>query len=502
VLAIDQGTTSSRAVIVDRTGGVVASAQREHRQICPRPGWVEHDPAEIWEAVQATVRQALAVAGARPGEVAAVGLANQRETTVFWDRRTGRPLGNAIVWQDTRSQAVCDRLAADGGENRFRELTGLPLATYFSASKIRWALDHRPKLRAALRRGVAACGTVDAWLIWNLTGGPRGGRLATDVTNASRTQLMGLESLRWETPLLDAFGVPLEMLPEIVPSLQPAGYGLTHPGGPLGAPVPVCAALGDQQAALFGQCGFAPGDAKTTYGTGCFLLMHTGRRPVHSKAGLLTTLASRRAGAPPEYALEGSVAIGGALIQWLRDNLGLLKTAAESEVLARQVEDSGGMFIVPAFSGLFAPHWRPDARGVFVGLTRYITRQHVARAALEATALQVRDVVEAMRTDSGTRLREMRVDGGMVANGLLMQVQADLLGIPVVRPAVTETTAMGAAFAAGLAAGVWADTAAVRRVWREAERWVPTRSTAWRRSLCVGWRRAVERSLGWVEGGA
>ncbi|HET8628456.1 MAG TPA: glycerol kinase GlpK [Thermomicrobiales bacterium] len=496
VAAIDQGTTSTRCMIFDRAGAVVAAEQREHGQIYPRPGWVEHDPAEIWRRTREVVAGALARAGLAAGDLAAVGVANQRETAVVWDRRTGEPFYNAIVWQDTRTAALCDRLAADGGQDRFRARTGLPLATYFAGPKIRWILDEVPATREAAARGDALAGTVDTFLLWWLTGGPDGGVHVTDATNASRTLLMDLRALDWDAEILDVMGIPRGMLPAIRSSSEVYG---TATGALAG--VPVAGVLGDQQAALVGQTCFAPGEAKNTYGTGCFLLLNTGTKPVASRSGLLTTVAYRFGDAPPVYALEGSIAIAGALVQWLRDNLGLIARSADVEALAASVPDNGGAYIVPAFSGLFAPYWRADARGVIAGLTRYVTKAHLARAALEATAYQTRDVVEAMARDSGVALAALKVDGGMVQNDLLMQFQADLLGVPVVRPRVAETTALGAAYTAGLATGVWASPGDLRRNWAVDRTWAPAMDAATRARLYRDWQRAVERTLGWVEDG-
>ncbi|MFG0320719.1 MAG: glycerol kinase GlpK [Planctomycetota bacterium JB042] len=498
VAALDQGTTSTRLVLFDRDGAPLASAQKEHRQICPRPGLVEHDPTEILGATDAVVREAMARAGVEAAEIAALGITNQRETTVFWNRRTGAPYGNAIVWQDTRTAALCDRIRAGGDAGRIVEATGLPIATYFSASKIAWALAHVDGLAAAAARGEAVAGTIDAWLVWNLTGGPDGGRLVTDVTNASRTQLLGLRSLAWEDELLRAFDVPRAMLPEVVSSTDVSAYGATRPDGPFGGEVRIAGVLGDQQAALAGQLGVREGDAKNTYGTGCFLLQNTGEEIVRSRHGLLTTVAARFGGGAATYALEGSVAIAGALVQWLRDNLGLISSAPEVEALARSVDDNAGVHIVPAFSGLFAPHWRSDARGVIVGLTRHAHKGHLARAALEAVAWQTRELVDAMRNDSGRTLDALRVDGGMVANDLLMQLQADVLGVPVRRPAVLETTALGAAFAAGAAVGFSPPLDERRDRTDVSREWTPTLAPDERERRYAEWKRAVERSLGWA----
>ena len=491
--AIDQGTTSTRFMIFDEKGDVVAAAQREFSQILPRPGWVEHDPVEIWNTVETVIAEALAAAGMAPQDLVAVGIANQRETVVVWDRTTGLPLANAIVWQDTRTSEICERLAGEHGIDRFRELTGLPLATYFSGPKVAWLLANTEGMAELAVKGRAVMGTIDSWIVWNLTGGKDGGSHVTDVTNASRTMLMDLDTLDWSDRLLDAFGVPRQMVAEIVPSIGRVGVG----SGPLPG-VPISAILGDQQAALFGQACYRPGEAKNTYGTGCFMLMNTGARKVKSTCGLLTTVGYQIEGADPIFALEGSVAVTGSLVQWLRDNLGLITTADEVEALAASVEDNGDVYFVPAFSGLFAPHWRSDARGVITGLTRFAGKGHLARAALEATAYQTREIVEAMQADSGVSLTELRVDGGMVVNELLMQFQSDILDVPVVRPLVSETTALGAAYGAGLAEGFWQDLEDLRSRWQEAGRWSPAMAAVSREARYTKWKAAVERSLGWV----
>jgi glycerol kinase len=486
--AIDQGTTSSRFIVFDRSGATIAMAQREHRQIFPQPGWVEHDPEEILFAVRAVIEEALRDASLTVTDLAAVGITNQRETTVLWDRHTGRPMHNALVWQDTRVDPMVAEVARDGGQDRFRERTGLPLASYFSALKLRWLLDHVPGARDAARDGDLAFGTIDAWLMWHLAG-----QHVTDVTNASRTQLMNLSTLDWDDSLLSAFDVPRSVLPRIVPSSEVYGTGLGVLDG-----VPIAGILGDQQAALMGQACFEPGEAKNTYGTGCFLLMHTGTVPTPSKHGLLTTVAAKLGDAPATYALEGSVAIAGALVQWLRDNLGLIRSSADIEALAASVPDNGDVYFVPAFSGLYAPHWRADARGIIAGLTRFASAGHIARAALEATAYQTMEVVRAMEQDSGVALRSLRVDGGMVVNQTLMRFQADMLGVPVVRPRVLETTALGAAYAAGLAVGYWTGLDDLRANWSVAETWEPTMDAARRDTLRRTWEKAVQRSMNWV----
>ena len=481
VAAIDQGTTSTRCMVFDATGSIVSVAQREHRQSYPRPGWVEHDAEEIWANTVAVVTEALGTT--RP---VAVGITNQRETVVVWDAVTGRPVHPAIVWQDTRTGDLAAALDSD----LFRERTGLPPSTYFSGPKLRWLLDHVDGLPARAERGEVLAGTMDSWLIWRLTG-----RHVTDVTNASRTMLMDLRTCDWDTALLDRIGVPRAVLPEIRPSAEV--YGTGGPGGPL-AGVPVASALGDQQAALVGQACYAPGDMKSTYGTGAFLLLHTGGTPVASTHGLLTTVAYQLGDAPVQYALEGSIAVSGALVQWFRDNLGLIRTAAEIEALASTVDDNGGCYLVPAFSGLFAPHWRPDARGVLAGLTAYVTKAHLARAVLEATAWQTREVVDAMRADAPLAVHDLRVDGGMTANALLMQILADVLDVPVVRPWVAETTCLGAAYAAGLAVGFWPDVDRLRANWQEDARWRPAMDPARREREYAMWRRAVARTLDWA----
>ncbi len=494
--ALDQGTTSTRFMVFDRQGREIARHQLEHRQVYPRPGWVEHDPLEIWARTQEAIQGALAKAGVRPGELLAIGITNQRETTLVWNKNTGEPYHNAIVWQDTRTDAICEALKAEGLEEVFRKKTGLPLSTYFSGPKLKWILDHVPGVREAAERGDALFGTVDTWLIWWLTGG----RHVTDVTNASRTLLMNLKTLDWDEELLAFLGIPRAMLPEIRPSSDPNLYGTTDPDGPLGRAVPVAGALGDQQAALVGQACFLPGEAKNTYGTGCFLLLNTGETPVESTRGLLTTVAYRFGEAPAVYALEGSIAIAGALVQWLRDNLDFFDFSHHIEDYARTVEDSGGVYIVPAFSGLFAPYWDPYARGTIVGLTRYATKGHLCRAALESVAYQTKDVLLAMEEDAGLPLSLLKVDGGMVKNELLMQFQADLLGVPVVRPQVTETTALGAAYAAGLAVGYWKDLEELKGNWRAERTFTPGMAEEERAKLYAGWKRAVERSLGWARG--
>jgi len=497
--AIDQGTTSTRFMVFDRKAEVIASDQKEHRQIYPKPGWVEHDPIEIWERTQEVIRGAMEEAGIDAKDLAAIGITNQRETTLVWNKKTGKPYHPAIVWQDTRTNRICHELAEEGGQDRFRNKTGLPLSTYFSGPKLEWLLENVGGLREAAEQGDALFGNIDTWLIWQLTGGTEGGAHVTDVTNASRTMMMDLQRLDWDDDILDVLGIPRRMLPSIRASSDPDFYGRTVAGGPLGGAVPVCGDLGDQQAALYGQACYEVGEAKNTYGTGCFLLLNTGAEPVASQSGLITTVAYQIGDRPATYALEGSIAITGALIQWLRDNLGLIEKSSDIEALAATVEDSGGIYIVPAFSGLFAPYWRTDARGVIVGLTRYVNKGHIARAAVEATAYQSREVLEAMHKDSGVELKELKVDGGMVVNDHLMRFQADILGVPVVRPKVNETTALGAAYAAGLAVGFWSDEYELRANWAEDKRWHPQVEERKREGLYRGWLKAVERTFDWVE---
>ena len=493
--AIDQGTTSTRFIVFNRSGQVVATAQKEHEQIYPQPGWVEHDAQEIWIRTQEVVAEALRSKALTAKDLAAVGITNQRETTVLWNRKTGQPVYKAIVWQDTRVSSYVDELAKSGGQDRFRAKTGLPLATYFSGLKIRWILENVHGARALAEAGDAIFGNIDTFLIWNLSGGPKGGVHVTDVTNASRTQLMDLESLSWDPHLLAAFGIPAAILPRIASSSEVYGHVAA---GPL-AGVPLAGDLGDQQAALVGQTCFEPGQAKNTYGTGCFLLLNTDTKPVESKCGLLTTVAYRFGSQPARYALEGSVAITGALVQWLRDNLKLISNSAEVETLAKQVDDNGGVYFVPAFSGLFAPYWKTNARGVICGLTRYANKAHIARAALEATAFQTREVVEAMEKDSGIQLDVLRTDGGMVDDELLMQFQADILDRPVVRPAIKETTALGAMYAAGLATGFYRDLDDLRANWSVDQTWNPTMAAEKRDRMYRLWKKAITRTFDWLE---
>ncbi len=494
VAAVDQGTTSTRFMIFDHAGMVVGVHQKEHEQIYPKPGWVEHDPLEIWQATQEVIDGALKKYKVDPKDIAAVGVTNQRETTVVWDRATGKPVYNAIVWQDTRTDTICNELAKNGGQDRFRAKVGLPLATYFSGPKIKWVLDNVPGVRAKAEKGEVLFGNIDTWVIWNLTGGSNGGVHVTDVSNASRTMLMNLETLDWDDEILKIMGVPKAMLPTIKSSSAVYGKAVGSLNG-----IPVAGDLGDQQAALFGQTCFSPGEAKNTYGTGCFMLLNTGTKPVQSKNGLLTTLGYKIGDEPAVYALEGSIAITGALVQWLRDNLGFFEFSKHVEDFANKVEDSGGIYFVPAFSGLFAPYWKSDARGAIVGMTRYITKYHIARAALEATAYQTREVLDAMNADSGVPLTALKVDGGMVFNNTLMQFQADILGVPVIRPTVAETTALGAAYAAGLAVGFWAKVEDLRANWGKDREWTPQMGVEEREKLYKGWKKAVTRTFDWVE---
>ncbi|RSN68655.1 MULTISPECIES: glycerol kinase GlpK [Actinomadura] len=496
--ALDQGTTSTRFMIFDHGGNEVARHQLEHEQILPRAGWVEHNPTEIWERTRAVVQTTLNKAHLDYGDLAAFGITNQRETTLVWNRRTGRPYHNAIVWQDTRTDRIASALDRDGRGDVIRHRAGLPPATYFAGGKIQWILENVDGVREAAEKGEAVFGTMDTWVLWNLTGGRDGGVHVTDVTNASRTMLMDLETLDWDDELLSFFGVPRAMLPEIRSSSSPEPYGVTRAAS-LGGEVPLTGILGDQQAATVGQVCFAPGEAKNTYGTGNFLLLNTGEELVRSEAGMLTTVCYRFGDAKPVFALEGSIAVTGSAVQWLRDQLGIISGAAQSEALARQVDDNGGVYFVPAFSGLFAPYWRSDARGAIVGLSRFNTNAHLARATLESICYQSRDVVEAMHADSGVSLDVLKVDGGVTANELCMQMQADILGVPVSRPVVAETTALGAAYAAGLATGFWSGTDELRRNWNEDRRWEPTWSEERRAEGYAGWKKAVERTYGWVD---
>ncbi len=496
VLAIDQGTTSSRAIVFDHSGSIVSTGQKEHEQIFPRAGWVEHNPTEIWDNVREVVGLALTRGNLTHRDLAAVGITNQRETTVVWDRTTGKPVYNAIVWQDTRTQRIVEQLGGDEGAEKYKKKVGLPLATYFAGPKIKWILDNVDGAREKAEAGDLLFGTTDTWVLWNMTGGTDGGAHVTDVTNASRTMLMNIDSLTWNEEIAADMGVPVSMLPEIRSSSEV--YGKGREGGMVPG-VPIAGILGDQQAATFGQAAFEVGAAKNTYGTGNFLLLNTGTELVHSENGLLTTVGYKIGDQPQVYCLEGSIAVTGSLVQWLRDNLGLIRSAPEIEQLAETVEDNGGAYFVPAFSGLFAPYWRADARGALVGLTRYVNKGHIARAVLEATAYQSREVVDAMNADSGVDLKELRVDGGMVANDALMQFQADILGVDVIRPKVTETTALGAAYAAGIAVGFWSGEQDVVDNWGEDKRWTPSMDEAERERLYRNWKKAVTKTFDWVD---
>ena len=496
IAAIDQGTTSTRCMIFDHVGNVIAVDQKEHEQIYPKPGWVEHDPLEIWARTQEVIQGALEKGALSSADITAIGITNQRETTLVWDRHTGLPIYNAIVWQDTRTDTICNQLAKSGGQDRFREKVGLPLATYFAGPKVKWMLDKVEGARSRAEKDDLLFGTIDTWLVWNLTGGVDGGLHITDVTNASRTLMMDLETLAWDEDILSILDIPKSILPEIRPSSQV--YGEVAGELPLEG-VPIAGILGDQQAAMFGQACYEPGEAKNTYGTGCFMLLNTGTEPVPSENGLLTTLCYQVDGQPAVYALEGSIAITGALVQWLRDNLGLIQSAPEVESLAETVEDNGGIYFVPAFSGLFAPYWRSDARGTIVGMTRYVNKGHFARATLEATAYQTREVLEAMKQDSGVELTALKVDGGMVFNELLMQFQTDILDVPVIRPKVSEPTALGAAYAAGLAIGYWQDFGELRANWGQDKAWHSEMDAETREELYYGWKKAVTRTFDWIE---
>ncbi len=500
--AIDQGTTSTRFIIFNHDGSSVCSRQLEHRQIFPKPGWVEHNPVEIWERTKDVISETLKKEHIEPDKISSIGITNQRETTVVWNPHTGEPYCNAIVWQDTRTSGIIQSLAEDKNSEMFRERTGLPLATYFSGPKIKWILDNIKGVREAAEKGDAVFGTIDTWILWQLTGGPKRGVHATDVTNASRTMLMDINKLVWDSRILDLLGIPEKMLPEIYPSITKEPYGYTTEEGPFALRIPVSGILGDQQAALFGQVCFEPGTSKNTYGTGCFLLANTGTKPVLSNAGLLTTVAYKTGDNPAYYALEGSVAVAGALVQWLRDNIGLIKNSSEIETLARKEKDSGGVYFVPAFSGLFAPRWEPEARGIVAGLTGYANSGHISRAVLEATAFQTKELVEAMQKDCGVVIPSLKVDGGMVVNELLMQFQADILNIPVIRPVIIETTALGAAYAAGLASGFWKSMEELSSHWKEDKRWNPAMEEKERRQRYYFWNKAVQKTLNWTGQGS
>lgn len=495
IAAIDQGTTSTRCIIFDQVGNIITCQQKEHKQYFPQPGWVEHNAMEIWRNTQMLLEHAGRQSGLTVNDIAAIGITNQRETTLIWDKRSGEPVYPAIVWQDTRTDQICLQLSENGGQDRYRAKTGLPLATYFAGPKIQWILDNKPELRLRAEKGELLFGTMDSWLVWNLTGGTEGGLHITDVTNASRTLCMDLETLEWDDNILKDLRIPPVMLPKIVSSSEI--YGFIKEG--IFAGVPISGILGDQQAALFGQTCFATGEAKNTFGTGCFMLLNTGQKIVRSQNGLLTTVAFKIGNQPANYALEGSIAIAGALVQWLRDNLGLIKQSADIENLALSVDDSGGIYFVPAFSGLFAPYWRSDARGIIAGMTRYTNKGHIARAVLEATAFQVREVLDAMNKDSGVNLTALKVDGGMVYNNLLMQFQANLLNVPVIRPKVAETTALGAAYAAGFAVGVWQQLDELRANWGEDRRWLPNLPETECEKIYAGWKKAVTKTFDWVD---
>jgi glycerol kinase len=497
--ALDLGTTSNRFIIFDHLGKIFGFDQIEHEQIFPRPGWVEHDPMEIWKNSRAVIRGALNKTGISGKDLQAVGITNQRETTVMWNKETGDPFCNAIVWQCTRTDGICRQLSEEYGQDGFREKTGLPVASYFSGPKIRWILDNVSEAKSAAQKGMALFGTIETWLIWWLTGGPGGGAHVTDVTNASRTLMMNLKTLQWDKDILTILGIPEQILPRIVPSIDQNTWGHTQKNGAFQATIPICGALGDQQASLVGHACFEVGEAKNTYGTGCFLLLNTGTNAVTSKHGLLTTLAYQVRGQKPVFCLEGSVAVAGALVQWLRDNFGLIKTAPEIEKLALTVEDNGGCYVVPAFSGLYAPYWHSNARGAILGLTRFVNKAHLARAVLEANAFQTRDIVEAMNQDSGVDLSKLKVDGGMVNNNLLMQIQADILNVPVIRPQMTETTALGAAYAAGLATNFWSGFEELRKNWSVDCTWKPEMNEEKRRENYHYWQKAVKRTFNWLD---
>ncbi len=495
--AVDQGTTSTRFILFNKKGLIEHSYQLEHRQIFPKPGWVEHDPIEIWEKTCTVITETLKRNSISPDEIDSIGITNQRETTVVWDRYTGKPLHNAIVWQDTRTGDIIARASGSEGPDRYREKVGLPLNTYFAGSKMQWLSENSEEVKSAVEKGRAVFGTIDSWVVWNLTGGADGGSFVTDVTNASRTLLMDLKTLQWDSGMMEVFNVNPDSLPEIRSSSAAEPYGFTRTDGPFGASIPVCGILGDQQAAMFGQACFNQGNSKNTYGTGCFMLANTGEDIVHSKYGLLTTVLYRIGKENPCYALEGSVAVAGSLVQWIRDNLGLIQNSPDIEELALKVDDNGGVYFVPAFSGLFAPRWRPDARGLIIGLTGYANSSHIARAVLESTAFQTLEIFDAMEKDAGIEIDSLKVDGGMTANNLLMQFQADLLDVPVIKPVVSETTALGAAYAAGLATGFWADRRELSEHWVEDRRWLPKMSQSERESRFKGWNRAVERTYNW-----
>ena len=495
--AIDLGTTSNRFILFDKQGNIFASAQKEHEQIFPKPGWVEHDPMEIWKNTCSVIQDVMIMSGVTAKQINSIGITNQRETTVVWSRKTGKPYYNAIVWQCTRTDDICKELVREYGEPFFQEKTGLPVASYFSGPKAGWIIENVPRVKSDLDTGDVLFGTIESWIIWWLTGGPKNGSHITDVSNASRTMLLNLQTLDWDTELLSAMKIPESMLPQIKPSVDANTWGTTRKHGPFQGRIPVCGALGDQQSALFGQTCFGKGEAKNTYGTGCFLLLNTGSTIVRSQHGLLTTVGYQINNEEAVYCLEGSVAMAGALVQWMRDNLGIIKSAPDIERLARTVEDNGDVYFVPAFSGLFAPYWRSDARGIIAGLTRFANKGHMARAVLEACAYQTRDIITAMNNDSNVRLKHLKVDGGMVLNELLMQFQSDILDVPIIRPTVIETTALGAAYAAGLATGFWNGRRDLKKNWSEDKRWRPSMKSEKRETLCRRWAKAVEKSFDW-----
>jgi glycerol kinase len=499
VCAIDQGTTSTRFLVFNKNGKPVGGHQIEHKQIYPFPGFVEHNPVEIWENTCKVINYTLKKYDINPSEIAAIGITNQRETTVLWDRKTGKPVSNAIVWQDLRTSKICEELVKNGGKFRFQKITGLPVATYFSATKLKWLFDKNKKLKQKAKTGEILFGTIDSWLIWNLTGGVNNGVHITDVTNASRTLLMNLKTLNWDKNMLDIFEIPEEILPHIKPSIEPESYGYTKKSGPFNCEIPIMAALGDQQAALFGQVCFKKGEAKNTYGTGCFLLLNTGEKPVFSKNGLITTVAYKIGKSNAVYALEGSIAIAGSLVQWARDKLKIISSAPEINELAEKVSDNAGVYFVPAFSGLFAPYWRSDARGLIIGLTHFTGKEHIARAILEATAYQTKEIFNAMEKDSKIKLSVLKVDGGMTKSEILMQFQADILNINVLRPQITETTVLGAAYGAGLASSFFKNLDELKQNWTLSKKWIPNMSEKKRIFYYKNWKKAVQKSLNWIE---
>ena len=495
--AIDLGTTSNRFILFDKQGNIFESAQKEHEQIFPQPGWVEHNPMEIWKNTCSVIQEVMIMPGVSVDQIDSIGITNQRETSVVWNRKTGKPYYNAIVWQCTRTDAFCKSLVKEYGEDFFHERTGLPVASYFSGPKVKWILDNVPQAKKDSKSGDVLFGTIESWIIWWLTGGPKTGSHITDVSNASRTMLLNINTLKWDKELLDAIGVPESMLPQIKPSVDSNTWGTTRKHGPFQGRIPVCGALGDQQSALFGQTCFMEGEAKNTYGTGCFLLLNTGDKLVRSTHGLLTTVGYQINNEEAVYCLEGSVAMAGALVQWMRDNLGIIKSASQIEELAKTVDDNGDVYFVPAFSGLFAPYWRSDARGIIAGLTRFVNKGHIARAVLESCAYQTRDIITAMNKDSNVDLKHLKVDGGMVLNETLMQFQADILDVPIIRPTVIETTALGAAYAAGLATGFWNGIRDLKKNWSEDKRWRPAMKSQQRKALCSSWAKAIEKSFNW-----